>query len=327
MAEQTSDTRAPVRFNFTTTDADVATDYLQRAYRTNMKFSGVRDGRTYSHSRLDAGSFAIDNVRLPLHTGVAMTPFNSLIIVNMQAGRFERECAGINERFASGDVFIDADPALPLTVRLFDCEFQNLMLDLSVLTQVAATSPSRTPGAIRFTRFQPVSRSAATHWRNTTEYFANLLAHPEVAAQTLIQGSAARFLAATALTTFPNTAITEPTAQDRRDATTSTVKRATAFIEQNPDSDISVADVAAAANVSIRAVQTAFRRHLDTTPMQYLRTVRLDRVHRELLTSQPTSGTTVTDIATRWGFYNHSRFAARYRCAYGVNPRDTLHTA
>jgi len=85
-------------------------------------------------------------------------------------------------------------------------------------------------------------------------------------------------LAATTLATFPNTVITEPTARDRRDATSATVRRAIAFLDQHPDTDISVADIAAAAHVSIRAVQVACRRHLDTTPMQYLRTVRLDRL-------------------------------------------------
>jgi len=56
---------------------------------------------------------------------------------------------------------------------------------------------------------------------------------------------------------------------------TATVRRATAFIEQHAHTDINMADIAAAANVSIRAVQCAFRRHLNTTPMAYLRAVRL----------------------------------------------------
>jgi AraC-like DNA-binding protein len=324
MAAHVSDIGAPGRIDFTTTDSGVAIDYFQNAYRTNMRFSGVRDGQTYAHSRLDAGMFAIDDVRLPLRTGVALDPFNSLVIVNLRAGRFERECAGINERFVGGDVFIDADPVLPAILRMFETHLQTIMLDLSVLTQVAATSPTRTPGPIRFTRFQPISRGAATHWKNSVNYLTELLARPEAAAQSLIRGSAARLLAATALGTFPNTAITEPTAQDRRDATSATVRRATAFIEQHPDADISVADIAAAANVSIRAVQFAFRRHLDITPMQHLRDVRLDRVHRQLLGTDPSSGATVTDIATRWGFCNQSRFTSRYRQAYGVSPRDTL---
>jgi AraC-like DNA-binding protein len=55
--------------------------------------------------------------------------------------------------------------------------------------------------------------------------------------------------------------------------------------------------------------------------------VRLDRAHHDLLTTNPSRGDTVTAIAARWGFYNSSRFAARYRHTYGVTPRDTLHAA
>ncbi|MDT7625040.1 MAG: hypothetical protein QOF99_5941, partial [Pseudonocardiales bacterium] len=102
-------------------------------------------------------------------------------------------------------------------------------------------------------------------------------------------------------------------------------RRAIAFIEQRPEADIGVADIAAAANVSIRAVQFAFRRQLDTTPMAYLRAVRLDHAHHDLLATDPDHGATVTGIASRWGFYSNSRFATQYRRAYGVTPSHTLH--
>jgi AraC-like DNA-binding protein len=292
-----------------------------------MTFSGVKDGLQYGHSRLDAGLFAIDDVRVPVHMGVVQDPFNALLVINVQAGRFEHDCAGISERFLRGDAFIHADPVLPVTAQLFDTRLQTILLDLSVLAQVAATAPTRAPGPIRFTAFQPVSSAAATRWKNTTNYLAELIADPDAATQPLIRGSTARLLAAAALTTFPNTATIEPSSQDRRDATSATVRRAIAFIEQHANTDISVADIAAAANVSIRAVQLAFRRHLDAAPMQYLREVRLDHVHRELLAADPTSGDSVTDIATRWGFYSLSRFAAHYRRAFGVAPRDTLRSA
>ena len=72
-------------------------------------------------------------------------------------------------------------------------------------------------------------------------------------------------------------------------------------------------------------MQLAFRRHLDTTPTRYLRRVRLDHAHRQLLTADPERDT-VTAVAYRWGFASSSRFAAYYRTAYGVSPSSTLHT-
>jgi AraC-like DNA-binding protein len=70
-------------------------------------------------------------------------------------------------------------------------------------------------------------------------------------------------------------------------------------------------------------VQHAFQRHLGTTPMGYLRRVRLERARRELRAASPAQ-TTVTEIASRWGFSSPSRFTAHYRTAYGELPRDTL---
>jgi AraC-like DNA-binding protein len=55
--------------------------------------------------------------------------------------------------------------------------------------------------------------------------------------------------------------------------------------------------------------------------------VRLHRAHQELRTTDPNHGDTVTTIATRWGFYHHSRFTTLYRHTYGINPRHTLHNS
>ncbi|MDX3764032.1 helix-turn-helix domain-containing protein [Streptomyces sp. AK02-04a] len=82
--------------------------------------------------------------------------------------------------------------------------------------------------------------------------------------------------------------------------------------------------MAAAAHVTIRSLQYAFRRHLNTTPLAHLRRVRLSRAHEELLEADPFSDTTVMDIATRWGFFHMGRFAALYRDTYGRTPRLAL---
>ena len=79
----------------------------------------------------------------------------------------------------------------------------------------------------------------------------------------------------------------ETHARRRTDAHPGTLRRAIAFIDAHCDQDIGLADVARAACVTPRGVQLAFRRHLDTTPTAYLRTVRLAQAHRQL---QPGSG-------------------------------------
>ncbi|MBV9819377.1 MAG: helix-turn-helix transcriptional regulator [Solirubrobacterales bacterium] len=101
-------------------------------------------------------------------------------------------------------------------------------------------------------------------------------------------------------------------------------RRAIAFVDANPDLDITVGDIARAAHVTSRAVQLAFRRHLNTTPTAYLRQVRLQHAHQQLQAALPEDGLTVTRVALEWGFANPSRFARHYRAAYGRPPGDTL---
>jgi AraC-like DNA-binding protein len=197
-------------------------------------------------------------------------------------------------------------------------------LSRSLMSDVAGEVPAHRDGAGRFLSLAPIAGGAA-RWRATTRFVDGLLAEPETAASPLLIGPAARLLAATVLAIFPNTAVAEPAAADSVDAHPSTLRRAIAFVEAHCDQDISLADIARAACVTPRAVQLAFRRHLDTTPTAYLRQVRLAQAHRQLRDAGPGDGITVTAVAARWGF-TPSRFTERYRAAYGVLPSHTLRT-
>src|SRR5882672_236821 len=53
MSAQVPDAGAPL-VPLNTTDAGVAMDYFRNAYGTSLKFSGLRDGPVYVHTRLDA---------------------------------------------------------------------------------------------------------------------------------------------------------------------------------------------------------------------------------------------------------------------------------
>ncbi|WP_409239812.1 helix-turn-helix domain-containing protein [Streptomyces sp. PA5.6] len=151
----------------------------------------------------------------------------------------------------------------------------------------------------------------------------DLLLNGQAAISPLINNSTVRLPAAPASAVLPSDAPTGPAPADGRGAHPGTLRRAVTFIEKNAHTDIGIADIAAAAGVTTRAIQLVFRRHLDATPLQYLRRVRLDRAHRELRLAEPTTQT-VTAIAYRWGFSHPGRFAADYRAAYGEPPSHTL---
>lgn len=112
----------------------------------------------------------------------------------------------------------------------------------------------------------------------------------------------------------------------QRPALPRSIKRAVEIIRMHPEQPLTLDQLATACAVSVRSLQEGFRRYLGTTPMAYLREVRLDRVHAELAISGPADGKSVTDIALRWGFSHLGRFSTAYRRKFGVKPSETLRT-
>lgn len=84
----------------------------------------------------------------------------------------------------------------------------------------------------------------------------------------------------------------------------------------------SVMDLCQRLQVSRRTVQNSFRSVAETTPVNYLRSVRLNGVRRSLMSTHP-SELSIGDAAARWGFYHLSHFAAEYQELFGELPSQT----
>jgi transcriptional regulator GlxA family with amidase domain len=96
-----------------------------------------------------------------------------------------------------------------------------------------------------------------------------------------------------------------------------------AYLEAHADEPLTPQQLARVGCMSVRALHAAFQQVLGETPMSYLRRVRLDRAHAELLRGDP-ARVRVTDVAVRWGFCTQSRFAQQYRDRFGELPSRTL---
>jgi AraC-like DNA-binding protein len=100
------------------------------------------------------------------------------------------------------------------------------------------------------------------------------------------------------------------------------VRRAERFIVDNAEAAITVSDVAAELDVSLRSLQAGFRHWRATTPNAFLRQVRLQLVRDALWRSD--GETNVTAVASRYGFSHLGRFSAYYQSAFGEAPSVTL---
>jgi len=94
-------------------------------------------------------------------------------------------------------------------------------------------------------------------------------------------------------------------------------------MESFPQYEHTTASLAREAGVNERTLQIAFRHHLDMTPTEYLREVRLRRVRDQLQAAEPSTAT-VSETAARWGFTHMGRFSARYQRRFGEYPSETL---
>jgi AraC-like DNA-binding protein len=307
---------------FDSHDEGAVEDFLSRMYsRMRIGASGERTHTRISR-RVMTPEVAFDDLQYTFDVSYDAEPQRYLIVSNVISGTIYRVGEGVEETFGPGDLFLICRPDLPYAGVAKSARLRQLTLDPAVLSQVASGMDEAEP--VRVLSHRPVSRQAALSLQRALGYVrTSVLAAPGLQSD-LVVSAASQYLAARVLATFPNTAVTTPTAGDRRDANPDTMRRATSFIEANPDIDLTLTDIARASCVTPRALQLAFRRHLNTTPMAYLRRVRLDHARDDLRSATPGDGQTVTAIAYRWGFPSPSRFAEQYRAAYGEIPSQAL---
>lgn len=100
------------------------------------------------------------------------------------------------------------------------------------------------------------------------------------------------------------------------------LKRAMEYMHANTGADIRMADIAREAGTSVRSLQAAFQQFKNTTPLGYLRNIRLQGARKALMDSGHSR--LVADIARDWGFSHMGRFAALYYQSFGEMPSETV---
>ncbi|HEY2205444.1 MAG TPA: AraC family transcriptional regulator [Pseudonocardia sp.] len=325
MLAGTTDNPSVGRTHYSTVDVDEALAFMWRRYFRCRPAVSRRD-RSFRMSVAghSAGPIRLDHIRFPMGLMAHCHPPGRLVFVVVGDGTVEVSTPRERMRAARGDAYL-YPVGRKLSVGWDRIDARVLDLPLDPVAEVAAGRTGMARGALRFESMTPVSSAMNRFWRSTIGMVGRELAAPDSAlAEPLIQSHTVTLLASAALGTFPNTAM-HPTIHGPGFVAPAAVRRAIAFIDDNARRPLTVSDVAAAAGISARALQQAFRRSHGTTPTAYLRRVRLERAHHDLLAADPTEGDTVADIARRWGFLNQGRFTGEYRRAYGRSPVETLH--
>jgi AraC-like DNA-binding protein len=155
--------------------------------------------------------------------------------------------------------------------------------------------------------------AAAEHLAETAP---ELIAHPEAARgleQSLIEALAG---------CLAETNVNEHTLAQRRHE--QIMRGFHRIVEESLDTALYVPEICAAIGVSARTLQLCCQEQLGMGPKQYLILRRLNLARRDLRKAA-TDETTVTEIATAYGFWDFGRFAGYYKSVFGEKPSDTLH--
>ena len=95
-------------------------------------------------------------------------------------------------------------------------------------------------------------------------------------------------------------------------------------VEENPDEPLYIPELCKAIGVSDRTLRLCCQEQLGMSPKRYLLLHRMHLARRALRDSAPPA-TTVTEIATRYGFWQFGRFAGEYWSLFGELPSTTFH--
>jgi AraC-like DNA-binding protein len=105
---------------------------------------------------------------------------------------------------------------------------------------------------------------------------------------------------------------------------TAIIRRFEELLATNCDQPLRLVDICAATGASERTLRICCEEHLGMGPVRYLWLRRIHLARRALIGAEPAT-TTVTEIATRFGFWELGRFAVAYRDLFGESPSASLH--
>lgn len=321
MANDRARARGPasaIRYHqFRTVHAQAARQFFAGAYHPGWRISGLTGRSAVAHRRCEAGALTVDDVTIQGRVALEIPAPDGAVVIQPCAGSIS--VAGGPLGPVDFPILVADD--MPCLLQCNSARFDVVSIASNVLHKVAAAGHAPLPPRIHFLNWRPRSRAAVRAWHRTLDHVAMTLASPDTAHQPLIVAGLAPLLGGALLECYPS----DITEQDpvNEPALPETLRGAMSFIHRHAAEDVSINAVAAAVHLTPRAVQYLFRRQLGTTPTEYIRRVRLERAHQELLAGSPPN-VTVTEIAQRWGFAHTGRFAVVYRQRYGQSPHTTL---
>jgi AraC-like DNA-binding protein len=290
---------------FFSADYDLRSPAVRRtSSKTKWDFAGVGDERVSLRTSrfgvdLQAQSFVDDDV----------------IVAWMRSG---------SSTISVGRERVDLEPGVPVVLPMdsaYELHHRDIALSLVHLDRAFVTALTGNPTH----SFEPLRRPSADGmrlWRSTVQQHASTWLDMGHCLGDVARRDIAEAFSVAALRAFPQRASWRATVAGNGPEH-ERVRRALEFVHAHANEPIGTAEIAEAAGLSPRGLQQSLRRHLDQTPGELLREVRLEGAHGELRRADRDE-LSVAEIARAWGFGHLGRFSASYRTRFGELPSETL---
>jgi AraC-like DNA-binding protein len=310
------------RLVFATGDVDAARDQVAATFAEH-------DMRVHGQPldlRLDlavAPRITVGFMTYRAHTVIEAGPMQSCYHVNLPlSGQSVVEQAGVRKVSRWGETGAALRPTAPLTLTWSpDQEQYVVRLHKEQFEAHAAKLAGRPVEPIDFDLTFDSSSPAALALLATARFVhAELIRPGGVAAIPAACHDLESALMTQLLTVIPSQ-LTRHLQADPSPVRRTRIHEVLDLVEDDPSADLTITELAFRASMSVRALQAGFQEVVGQSPTAYVRGVRLDRAHYDLLRGPESS---VTEIAMRWGFYHQGRFAQQYRERFGVLPSETV---
>ncbi|MBX6387633.1 MAG: AraC family transcriptional regulator [Frankia sp.] len=313
---------------FYTEDPHEASELLGRAFAPNRltlrEFAAAGFAATMHGARLREVSLL--HVDLAVAVELEIAASGPYVAVHMPMnGRTVVETAGTSVEATPIRAAVTS-PGAPVTMR-FDHDSPHLVVRIERdalerhLTRLLGRSLDH---PVAFAAEMDLTSDAAVRWHAAVQLLHTEVFHPgSLVRQGIGFGPLEEFLMSTLLLLQPSNYQQQLVLQ-RKQPGRRAVRLALGYIEEHLSEPITMADLAAAAQVSVRSIQEGFRDELGVSPTAYIRDRRLERARADLVDAEPADGVTVSEVAYRWGFNHLGNFSALYRHRFGESPSQTL---
>ncbi|MCX7168971.1 MAG: AraC family transcriptional regulator [Proteobacteria bacterium] len=310
---------------FHTMDLDEARDLVAKVYAPHeLVYAGQ------PHSQLDTsmshfpiGGISLNRLRYGAKVNIELECLGSFLLVMMPiSGTVQIRCGDQSIR-SSPRLASVISPTLPMRETIeADCDQIMVKIERELLERTCMQHLGQELQ-------QPLcfdlglDMSASAGWTSLMSYLIAEVDHAASFLQIPLLRAQMEQLVVTTLLLGQSHNYREGLAHPAKAIVPSHVKRVEEYIAAHADQPLTIAALAAYAKVSTSSLYAGFRDFRNSSPMAYLKSVRLQRVNQDLRHADP-AAESVAQIALRWGFRHFGHFATDYKRMFGESPSETL---